>query len=674
VYEGRVTLDTTPRLVSAILAFALLYFLLGWAGLQLAGVHENVTLIWAPTGLALGALVVGGWRLWPGVFLGAIGVNLLVDTAVLPALGIAFGNTAEALVGWALLVKVARFSPRLARTRDVLAFIGFGVLGCTLISATVGLGVLWLSGSVSTEVAHLVWLSWWLGDAGGALVVAPIIFVAVQGSPPWTKLVGRPEALVVLLLLIVDVSVVYSWRYEDLWQRPLALFSVLPLLTWAGLRLGPRGGVAALAVVAVTSVLGTSLELGPIMVLEFQTRMVVLWAYIAMCGSMVMIFASTNAERREAERGRGEAEVALQRKQRLESLGVLAGGVAHDFNNLLAVIRLNAHLALDKLEDPEGLRQALEEVNDATTRAAGLCDQLLTYAGKSEPALRPLQLDKVVADLARLWRSSLPKNVELKLDLDEPPPTVRADDTRMQQVAMNLVLNAAEAIGDAPGEVIVRVRLVEVGDNEEVEPGAYVLLEVEDDGEGMTEDVRAHLFDPFFTTKFHGRGLGLAGVHGIVSAHGGAVRVRSELGRGTTMRVYLPPDGGEPRPAEKLAPARPIAPLRILLADDDKTVLNVTRRLLELDGHHVRVARDGEEAVAIALEHSDEIDLAILDVAMPRLDGPGALRKIHERLPDLPALLVSGYDEGQAADPTLNAGFLRKPFDPDAFRRAIAER
>jgi PAS domain S-box-containing protein len=247
-----------------------------------------------------------------------------------------------------------------------------------------------------------------------------------------------------------------------------------------------------------------------------------------------------------------EANLQMERKlleaQKLESLGLLAGGVAHDFNNLLTVIQGNAGMLRELEDEPETVAACLRNIEETCRRASDLVRQMLAYSGRGRTDVQPANLNQVVQEITQLLAISIPKAVELRFELLPELPTIEADMAQLQHVVMNLVTNAAEAIGEAPGVITLRtgegeldaLQAAELRVSETLKPGHFVYLEVEDTGEGMDAETLARIFDPFFTTKFTGRGLGLAAMQGIVRGHGGGVRILSEPGKGTTFRVYFP--------------------------------------------------------------------------------------------------------------------------------------
>ncbi|MEQ9321008.1 MAG: MASE1 domain-containing protein, partial [Polyangiaceae bacterium] len=578
------------------MALAIGYVVVGRLGLHFAQHQPNATLIWAPTGLSLAALLLFGRRLWPGVFVGALLVNLTVDTPLPVAMAIAVGNTLEAVVGSLLLERVGHVNPALDRARDVLGLLFWGALVSTIVSATIGVGALDLAGALGTESVTTVWLEWWLGDAGGALVVTPLVLVAVRGSPAWGQLVRRRELWVVTTALGASLFAAFSGVLPVGW-RMLAAFPPFVFLVWAGLRLGPRGAVVASFVSATVAIVGTAGGTGPFV---GGGEVHLLWAYNTCMAVTACLLAAVVAERdaaesarREVDEQRRELEEHLRQKQRLESLGTLAGGVAHDFNNLLGVVRGYASILQRDLDERDAHHEYVSEIDRAAVQAADLCRQLLTYAGRTEPAMARVELGTTASELATLIASSLPEGVNVTTSFPDDLPAITGDTTQVRQLLMNLVLNAGDAMAASGGTVRVSGGVVDVGEDElratlppsDAEPGRFVFVEVSDDGVGMDEETRRRVFDAFFTTKQHGRGLGMATVAGIVKAHRGIIHVRSRPGEGTTIRVSWPPwesDDGDvaEEEANTPPPTSSQARRRALIADDNADVVRVTERIL----------------------------------------------------------------------------------------------
>lgn len=378
--------------------------------------------------------------------------------------------------------------------------------------------------------------------------------------------------------------------------------------------------------------------------------------------------------RKKAEDERQKIQVKMLEAQKLESLGVLAGGIAHDFNNLLTVIMGNASIAR---EDPKSVIDALNQIETASHRAADLCKQMLAYAGRSRTSMACTDFNQIVSDTVHLLRLSISKNATLDFILDPQPLPVEVDLSQIRQVIMNLVINASDALGESAGRIRVvtsRVQatasqLRDARHGQDLPPGEYIAFEVQDDGCGMSDDTLKRIFDPFFTTKFTGRGLGLAAVLGIVRAHKGAFFVESQLGRGSTFRMLLPPTSKPlpPKPSDGTDEnlSLPSKAGLFLVVDDEPEVRKLAASVLERQGHRVALASDGYEALALTLARGDKYTAILLDLTMPGLDGPTTLRELRLMQLNTPVLIMSGYSEYDVRqrfpqDPFIS--FLAKPF------------
>ena len=398
---------------------------------------------------------------------------------------------------------------------------------------------------------------------------------------------------------------------------------------------------------------------------------------------------------------RKKVEDAMLEAQKLESLGVLASGVAHDFNNLLAGILAESALALNKLDFLSPARQNLAHVVQTTRRAADLTGQLLAYSGRGHLQMRLLDLNALVQENLTLLQTSVPRSVTLNTQLMPNLPPVKADMGQMQQVIMNLIINAAEAYEGQPGTVWLRTGTIIVDAKYQTSrvlgqglpPGRYVSLVVEDKAKGMTEDVLARIFDPFFTTKFTGRGLGLAAVLGVIRGHSGDINVVSQVGQGTTFQVLLPaarqvpaarpvpaarqePTAGALPPVTAMpTPERPRAST-ILLVDDELVLREALSELLEVHGFTVLLAENGLQGLAVYDEYKADIDLILLDMTMPVMSGRETLAALKQRGARTPVLLLSGYDPHEMELPVEGitpAGFLRKPFELNVLLATIRQ-
>ncbi|HEY7389367.1 MAG TPA: PAS domain-containing protein [Bryobacteraceae bacterium] len=381
-------------------------------------------------------------------------------------------------------------------------------------------------------------------------------------------------------------------------------------------------------------------------------------------------------------------EQQLRQTQKLESLGILAGGVAHDFNNLLTGIIGNASLVLGSLEPESRSHERVQAVITASERAAQLTRHLLTYAGKDQGKLQALDLAVAARELLPLLTASIPKLVQLSLEAEDNVPSVQADPAQLQQVMMNLVINAGESIRErTPGEVRVAVRRhnlqpedyrdavvpIERGDRE------YVSFSVTDSGAGMDAATQARIFDPFFTTKFHGRGLGLAAVLGIVKAHRGTITVRTAPGKGSVFTVLLPASQAATR---RVDVPKPRAPGKdetglgaVLFVDDDPALRTFAQEALEEQGYRVLLAENGRQAIAVLTAHP-EVDAVVLDLAMPVMGAETAGPMMRSLRPDVPLIVSSGYPESDALERVgqdVATAFLEKPYRVDALVSKVEE-
>ena len=386
----------------------------------------------------------------------------------------------------------------------------------------------------------------------------------------------------------------------------------------------------------------------------------------------VSSFARDVSERKRVEQERRQLEDRLHQSERLESLGQLAGGVAHDFNNLLSVILNYASFVEEELGDNETVRADVEEIRLAAERAARLTHQLLLFGRRETAQPEVLDLDVVVTDVSNLLRRTLGEHVDLEIQPGEEPAVVTADRGQIEQVLVNLSVNARDAMVGG-GELTIETSIVVLDDTSaslgvDAAPGRYVQLSVSDTGSGMSSSVIDHAFEPFFSTKpkGEGTGLGLATVYGIITEAGGAVTIYSEPGLGTTVRVYLP--AADERVAERdedvAPPTSSGVGQTVLLVEDEAAIRRVTARILERNGYVVLEAADGPAAIRLAADH--RFDLLLTDVVMPRMSGRELADRLRVDRPDLTVLFMSGYSQGVLGSqraPDEGIALVQKPFN-----------
>ncbi|MGA2593013.1 MAG: response regulator [Bryobacteraceae bacterium] len=386
----------------------------------------------------------------------------------------------------------------------------------------------------------------------------------------------------------------------------------------------------------------------------------------------------------EGRRERGRLEQQFRQAQKMEAVGRLAGGVAHDFNNLLTVITGYADLLLAGARLEPSQRTALEEIRRAAERGGALTHQLLAFSRRQPFTPRVVQLNTLIVNMEKMLSRLIGEDIDLITVPAAEPALARTDPGHLEQVIMNIVVNARDAMPGG-GKLIIETAnaLVDqtyAGQNVDLKPGSYVVLAISDTGMGMDVETTAHLFEPFFTTKAPGKGtgLGLATAYGIVKQSGGAISIYSEPGHGTTVKVYLPSAQSKTptEAAEQASPASLRGSETILLIEDEARVRKLIREVLTSRGYHVLEALRGDEAIRKAAKHDGRIHLLLADVVMPEMSGPQAVESIRALHPGIKVLYMSGYtDEAMVHHGILESGqaFLQKPFLPDTLARKVRE-
>ncbi|MFO7537922.1 MAG: response regulator [Chloroflexota bacterium] len=385
---------------------------------------------------------------------------------------------------------------------------------------------------------------------------------------------------------------------------------------------------------------------------------------------------------------RQHAEEMLFQAQKLESLGILAGGIAHDFNNLLVAILGQTSLAQKKLPPDHPAYLHLDKAVSAIEKAASLVRQMLSYSGRSQLKIESIDLNRLIEDNIHLFQASLPKNVVLRTELQAGLPLIEGDWGQMQQVIMNLIINGVEAIGQKAGTVIVTTSTEEMDMNRERNDQwiwsdslstvkQWISLEVSDNGQGMDEKTVTRIFDPFFTTKPKGHGLGLAAVLGILRSHQGSVQVQSKPDGGTTFKLLFPAGGESSQVIESSGMQVSTAGQHlVLVVDDEQPVREAISDILEDQGMQLLMAADGQTAIQLLQEYSEEIDLVLLDLSMPGMGGEEVLQEMRKINPTIRVILSSGYDKNDVLhrmrDQPLS-GFIQKPYTLEALIEIVQQ-
>ena len=386
-------------------------------------------------------------------------------------------------------------------------------------------------------------------------------------------------------------------------------------------------------------------------------------------------------ERKQAEEARKKLQEQLLQSQKMEAIGSLAGGIAHEFNNILGTIIGNTELAINYVPESNPARECLEEIQSASLRAKDVVRQILGFARKSVFQLVPLQISPIISETLELIRASIPMTIEIRRNLSCKSDTVMADPTQISQVLMNLCINAKDAMQEKGGVLEVKLENTSIDEKSAIRyeglgPGNYVKMTVRDTGHGIDPKNIDRIFDPYFTTTSlaEGPGMGLAVVHGIVKHHKGAIRVESELGKGTVFEVLFPLTEAEEEQKSEKPEALPAGAERILFVDDEKALVKMAKRMLEMQGYQVEAKSDSVEALELFRSKPDRFDLIITDMTMPKMTGDKLAKEILSIRPDMPIILCSGFSEKIDAEKAKELGirkYIEKPLNMSDFVVAL---
>jgi signal transduction histidine kinase/ActR/RegA family two-component response regulator len=640
----------------------------------------RTTPVWPANGFAVAAVWLLGLRVLPGIALSA--AIVMAQQVPLPVALV--GSLAPVgqvlLVTWVL--RTGRFDARLERARDPLILTLIAAPSGSAVSSSIGTLASWMFGALPAGSGEAFWLSWFMRAWLGIATTAPLVFAPLRArAMPLTGSRLAEAATIVLGLIFTSLIVV------GLWVGPAAdapfSFLALPFVIWASLRFGARGASIVVALLTVLAILLAVIRIGPVVDLPVQTAQASTFLFLLMAAISGQVLAAMNAERDDALKKRVQLEEQLRHSQKMESVGRLAGGIAHDFNNLLTAILGYTDIVVHGMDPKDPRRADAEQIERAAMRAADLTRQMLSFSRREAQQASVLDLNRLLGKVEPMLRRVIGEDVKLTIVSKAPRPFVRADAGQMEQVILNLAVNARDAMPQG-GRLLVETAEAMVdedtaAENHEARLGSHVMLSVTDTGVGMPPSVRTRLFEPYFTTKPAGKGtgLGLSTVYGIVRQSDGHITVTSEVGSGTTFRVMLPMTSTEPaKEKDSSVQKLPGGTEHILLIEDDPSVRRLAKDLLVRLGYSITEAASGRAGIALGSDDTRHFDLLVCDVILGDMSGPSAAEALRALRPAMRVLYVSGYtDDAIVRTGVLEEGkaFLPKPFTPLQLARKVRE-
>ncbi|HEY4231172.1 MAG TPA: MASE1 domain-containing protein [Thermoanaerobaculia bacterium] len=631
---------------------AALYVLLARFGLGRHAINVFATLVWAPSGLSLAALLILGSRFWPAIFLAATVVNLWTGAPVLVALAIGAGNALEAVLGAWALHRIPDFRRSLDRVVDAVGLILLAAIGSVAVSATIGVASLALAGLVAPERMTQTWGAWWLGDAIGNLVVAPLLLTWIPSREAASR---RPRMIegVALGIGLVGLSVFLFGTTRGGMTSLLA-----PLLVWAALRFEQRGAALATFVVTAVALWGTERGHGPFARGTIELSLFDLQAFMGVTAATFLVLGAATAERRRA---REESEAASQAKDRFLAT------LSHELRTPLTPVLALSSVLEKSASLPSAVRAQLEIIRRNAELEAGLIDDLLDLTriarGKLRVRLEPVRLTEVLESVIEICqREAASKGVLIERDGALAEVNVNADPSRLRQILWNVVKNAVEF---TPPGGRIRLRTVPAGERR-------IAVEVQDNGAGIDPADIGRIFEPFEQggPSTRGLGLGLSISRALAEAQSASLTAESGgQGRGATFRLEIPTiEGQVPAPAPVAAPARGfvLERRRVLLVEDHIDTLRAARALLSELACEVVVASSVREALAAARTQS--FDLVLSDLGLPDGNGLELMTHLRERY-GLSGIAVTGYGMEEDVRRSLAAGFVDHLVKPITFAR-----
>jgi signal transduction histidine kinase/CheY-like chemotaxis protein len=640
-----------------------------------------VTPIWPSAGLAVAVVYSGGYRLLPGVVLGSFALGLGYNSLAASLL-LALAQIAQPVID-VRIMRALNFDPKLERVRDpIILSIIAGPAGA-FVAALLAMTIYLAFGLRPADALLYEFTLWWLRDWLGIMVMTTLLFAWWYGRPiAWTwHRVG--EGIALALTMFVAAQFMFGlWGVFATQNVPIA-FIFFPILGWAGLRFGARGSATMVALVAAFAISIAGMGIGPFASFPVEFTQLLLFVYLALGSLSGLLLAAIMAERDDAMNKRLLLEEQLRHSQKMEAVGRLAGGIAHDFNNLLTAIIGYTEIVLHSLDPKDERRADAEEIGRAAMRAADLTRQMLAFSRRQVLQPKIIDLNIALSKVEPMLRRVIGEDISMTVTGKAANAFVRVDPGQVEQVVMNLVVNARDAMPqggrltvETADAVLDAAALADAGD---ARPGPYVMLSVADTGTGMSPEVRGRIFEPYFTTKDVGKGtgLGLSTAYGIVRQSEGHISVSSEIGLGTTFRIYLPRSEAPAQVSEQVGGEKmPEGTEHILLVEDDPSVRRLSKELLSRLGYSITEAASGRAGLALGSDDTRHFDMALCDVILGDMSGPAVAEALSALRPSIRVLYMSGYtDEAIVRTGVLDEGkpFLQKPFTPLQLARKIRE-
>jgi len=655
----------------AIGALALIYFIAGKLALRLAFLHASASPVWPPAGIALAALLVLGFRVWPAIFVGAFLVNLTTLGNILTSLGIASGNTLEALCGAWLVNRFAGGARVFGRPQDVFKF-ALAALVSTTVSPTFGVSSLAVGGFAQWSSYWPIWLTWWLGDASGVLVIAPLLLLwsvpATQRT--WNQKQVLEVSVLLLLLVVLAETVFGGWLPISARNYPIS-FICGPIVIWTAFRFTPRETATGIFILSAIAIWGTLHGFGPFILQSENQSLLMLQSWTAALTITAMAIAAAITERNRTQVALEQQKDAVEAANRTKDnfLAMLS----HELRTPLTPVMA----ALDTLEADgsrsSGAKNSLAMIRRNVELESQLIDDLLdlTRIAKDKLQLRfgPLDSHEVINNVVEICRpQAQARNLTLQLNLRAGTHHVLGDAAKYQQIVWNLLKNAVKFTAEN-GEITIS--------SSNPEP-QLLAIAVHDTGIGIEPEVMNRIFDPFeqgeraFQRRYGGLGLGLAISKSLAQAHGGTLIARSEgHDRGSTFILTMKTVPAPPRIVKLTSPVPESRPLRILLVDDHQDTCVALERLLVRRGHLVAAAHNVRSAMETAARNS--FDLLISDIALPDGTGTELMTYLHA-ISRIPGIAISGFGMNGDIEKSIDAGFaehLIKPVKMENLEAAI---